>query len=46
MAGKLSKQERKALIEEVEKKRADEPKKSGKSGFATIDAEAARLEKE
>ncbi|WP_169790464.1 hypothetical protein [Lacticaseibacillus camelliae] len=46
MAGKLSKQERKAMIEEVEKKRAEHPVKKTESGFATIDKEAEKLEDE
>lgn len=46
MAGKLSKQERKALIQEAEKKRAEHPAKKTESGFATIDKEAEKLENE
>lgn len=42
---KLSKQERKALIAEAEKKRANQPARH-ESGFAVIDREAAKLEKE
>ncbi|MFD1485116.1 hypothetical protein ACFQ5J_07730 [Lacticaseibacillus baoqingensis] len=46
MAGKLSKQERKALIAQAEKDRAEHPKKKTESGFATIDKDAERLENE
>lgn len=46
MAGKLSKQERKALIQEAEKKRAENPQKKTESGFATIDKAAEKLENE
>ncbi|KIS02942.1 hypothetical protein [Paucilactobacillus wasatchensis] len=42
---KLSKEERKALIEKAEEQRAKNPKpKSKESGFATIDKEAEKLE--
>ncbi|WP_173021270.1 hypothetical protein [Secundilactobacillus folii] len=45
MANKLSKEQRKALIEKAEEDRAKHPKpKSGKSGFATIDEAAEKLE--
>ncbi len=44
MAGKLSKEQRKALIQKAEEDRAKHPaKKGGKSGFAAIDAEADKL---
>lgn len=46
MAGKLSKQERKELIQAAEKERADHPQKKTESGFATIDKEAEKLENE
>ncbi|MCG4281955.1 hypothetical protein [Lacticaseibacillus saniviri] len=46
MAGKLSKEERKAMAKKAEADAAKHPKKTGMSGFATIDAEADRLEKE
>ncbi|MFD1392531.1 hypothetical protein ACFQ3L_02870 [Lacticaseibacillus jixianensis] len=46
MAGKLSKEERKALIQEAEKKRSEHPVKKSESGFATIDKEAEKLENE
>ncbi|GAB6092786.1 hypothetical protein [Furfurilactobacillus curtus] len=44
---KLSKEERKALIEKAEEDRAKNPKPANKvSGFATIDADAQKLEDE
>lgn len=44
---KLSKEERKALIEKVEQDRAKNPQPASKvSGFATIDADAKKLENE
>ncbi|MCF6164704.1 hypothetical protein LROSL1_2192 [Furfurilactobacillus rossiae] len=44
---KLSKEERKALIEKAEEDRAKNPKSESKeSGFATIDADAKKLEGE
>lgn len=45
MAGKLSKEERKALIEKAEEDRAKHPQKKTKSGFAVLDEEAEKLEK-
>lgn len=45
MAGKLSKEQKKALIEKAEEDRAKHPKpNNGKSGFATIDEAAEKLE--
>ncbi|MGL0749488.1 hypothetical protein [Secundilactobacillus paracollinoides] len=45
MSNKLSKEERKAMIEKAEEERAKHPKpKSTKSGFATIDDEAEKLQ--
>lgn len=45
MAGKLSKQERKALAQKAMEDRAKHPvDKKGQSGFAAIDAEAEKLE--
>lgn len=47
MAGKLSKEQRKALIQKAEEDRAKHPvKNDGKSGFAAIDAEAEKLDGE
>ncbi|KRM86730.1 hypothetical protein [Lacticaseibacillus thailandensis] len=47
MAGKLSKEQRKALIQKAEEDRSKHPQKqSGQSGFAAIDAEAEKLENE
>ncbi|WP_164848033.1 hypothetical protein [Lacticaseibacillus hulanensis] len=47
MAGKLSKEQRKALIQKAEEDRAKHPvKKDAKSGFAAIDAEADKLTEE
>lgn len=44
MAGKLSKEQRKELIQKAEEDRAKHPVNNhGKSGFAAIDAEAAKL---
>lgn len=45
MAGKLSKQERKALAQKAMEDRAKHPEKNNNhSGFAAIDAEAEKLE--
>ena len=45
MAGKLSKEQRKALIQKAEEDRAKHPaKKDEKSGFAAIDEEAEKLD--
>ncbi len=43
---KLSKAERKELIQEAEKERSEHPVKKTESGFATIDKEAEKLENE
>ncbi|WP_407894479.1 hypothetical protein [Lacticaseibacillus sp. N501-2] len=43
---KLSKAERKELIQEAEKERSEHPVKKTESGFATIDHEAEKLENE
>lgn len=43
MAGKLSKQERKALIEKAEEERAKHPQKKA-SGFAALEKDAEKLE--
>lgn len=44
---KLSKEQRKAMIQKAEEERAKHPKpKSTKSGFATIDEDAEKLENE
>ncbi|TDG75073.1 hypothetical protein [Secundilactobacillus malefermentans] len=46
MAGKVSKADRKAMIEKAEEERSKHPQKRTKSGFATIDEEADKLAKE
>ncbi|WP_164478928.1 hypothetical protein [Lactobacillus selangorensis] len=47
MAQKLSKEQKKAMIQKAEEDRAKNPKKKdGKSGFETIDAEAEKLQNE
>lgn len=44
MAQKLSKEQKKAMIQKVEEERAKHPKqKSGVSGFETLDADAKKL---
>ena len=43
---KLSKAERKELIQEAEKERSEHPVKKAGSGFATIDKDAEKLENE
>jgi len=44
MAEKLSKEQKKAMIQKVEEERAKHPKqKSGVSGFETLDADAKKL---
>lgn len=43
---KLSKEQKKAMIEKAEEERAKHPKKSGVSGFETIDADAKKLSEE